>query len=216
MFLRLSERKKRKIKNNLKVYLFITGVLLIGIVVFFEMQIVPFEQKCIRKEAKSYAVNLVHKSFDETIKELNTTYSDIADIQYSADGEAKSIETNAIEINRFKSTFMDNFQTYLNNEQTHSFSVPMGAFTEINALTGYGPDIEVNFRLTGSANCRIKSSLESSGINQTIHHIYLVVSVDMVTISPGYSKNIKFTTDYEVAQTVIVGNTPTLYASKNN
>lgn len=216
MFIRLSERKKRKILRNLKVYLFITGILLIGIVVFFETQIVPFERKCIRKEAKSYAVTLVHKSFDKTIKELNTTYSDIADIQYATNGEAKSIETNAIEINRFKSVFMNNFQTYLNNEQTHSFSVPMGAFTEINALTGFGPDIEVNFRLSGSVNCRIKSTLESSGINQTVHHIYLIVSADMVTISPGYSKDIRFTTDYEIAQTVIVGNTPTLYASKFN
>lgn len=216
MFARLSGRKKNKIIRNLKVYLFITGILLIGIVVFFETQIVPFEQKCIRKEAKSFAVGLVHKSFDKTINELNTTYSDIADIQYSTNGEAKSIETNAIEINRFKSVFMNHFQTYLNSEKNHSFSVPMGAFTEINAFTGFGPDIEVNFRITGSVNCKIKSTLESSGINQTIHHIYLVVSADMVTISPGYSKNIEFTTDYEIAQTVLVGNTPTLYASKNN
>jgi len=216
LFFRVSLRQKKRILRNLKAYLFITGILLIAIVVFFETQIVPFEQKCINKEAKSYAVNLIHKSFEKTINELTTTYSTIADIQYSDNGEAKSIETNAIEINRFKSTFMNNFQDYLNNEKNHSFSVPMGSFTEINALTGFGPDIEVNFRITGSVNCKIKSRLESSGINQTIHHIYLVVSADMVTISPGYSKDIYFTTEYEIAQTVIVGNTPSLYASKFN
>lgn len=216
MSFRISERKRRILKKRLKIYLFITGILLIGIVVFFETQIVPFEQKCIKKEAKSVAVNLVHKAFGKTINELNTTYSDIADIQYTVNGEAKAIETNAIEINRFKSVFMNNFQTYLNKEDTHSFSVPMGAFTEINALTGFGPNIEVNFRLSGSVDCNIKSKFESAGINQTIHHIYLVISADMVTISPGYSKNIEFTTDYEIAQTVIVGNAPSLYAKTNN
>jgi hypothetical protein len=82
-------------------------------------------------------------------------------------------------------------------------------------LTGFGPDIEVNFRLTGSVNCEIKSEFESSGINQTVHRIYLIVDAEMVTISPGKSNTIKFSTNYEIAQSVIVGGTPSFYVAEN-
>ncbi|MBR1730885.1 MAG: hypothetical protein IJ725_00405, partial [Ruminococcus sp.] len=52
----------------------------------------------------------------------------------------------------------------------------------------------------------------SGGVNQTIHHIKLIVTTDIVTISPEYSEQNTFTTDYEIAQTVIVGETPSTFA----
>ena len=58
----------------------------------------------------------------------------------------------------------------------------------------------------------IESKFESGGVNQTVHHIYLVVETEIITISPEYSEKVNYKTDYEIAQTVIVGSTPSTYA----
>ena len=103
-------------------------------------------------------------------------------------------------------------QNELDKQKLYKFSLPLGAFTDITLLSTLGPQTEISFYLTGSVNCNIKSKFESGGVNQTIHHIYLIVNTDIITISPEYKEQCSFSTDYEIAQTVIVGNIPSTYA----
>ena len=48
-------------------------------------------------------------------------------------------------------------------------------------------------------------------MNQTIHHIRLVVTSKIVTASVDFDREITFDTDFELAQSVIVGQIPTTY-----
>ena len=49
--------------------------------------------------------------------------------------------------------------------------------------------------------------------NITIHHIKLLLTSKIMTTSLDYSGKITFTTDFEIAQSVIVGNIPSGYGS---
>ena len=69
----------------------------------------------------------------------------------------------------------------------------------------------MNFTLTGSFSAEIVSTFEAAGMNQTIHHIRLMLTSKIMTTSLDYSGKITFTTDFEIAQSVIVGNIPTTY-----
>lgn len=89
--------------------------------------------------------------------------------------------------------------------------IPLGAFTYITVLSNYGPEIPVNFSIVGAVNSEIISTFESAGINQTIHHIKLIVTTKIMTTSLDYSGDIVFTTDFELAQTVIIGTVPNYY-----
>ena len=176
------------------------------------MQAIPFTKKCVNKQAKSISSKIIGSTVNKVIGNLNYTYDDLSVINYSDKGEINSISSNTVKINKIKSNTINKIQDELDKEKTYKFLLPLGSFTDITLLSTLGPDIEINFILTGSVNCKIKNSFESAGVNQTLHHIYLVVNTEIITLSPEYSEKIKFSTDYEIAQTVIVGSIPSTYA----
>ena len=89
--------------------------------------------------------------------------------------------------------------------------IPLGAFTGLTLLSNAGPGIPLTYCMTGSFNSRLESVFENAGINRTIHHIRLIVTADIVTASVDYEDSISFDTDFEIAQTVIAGELPTIY-----
>ena len=89
--------------------------------------------------------------------------------------------------------------------------IPLGAFTGLSLISNYGPKIPLSYCLTGSFSAELQSTFESAGLNQTIHHIRLVVTSHIVTASVDYKDTMTFSTDFEIAQSVIVGDIPTTY-----
>ena len=205
----LCKNKKRK---RLKRRLLIAFLLLAIPVIFFEMQAIPFTAKCVKKQSKTISSNIIAEKIEEVQKKTGYTYSDLAEIKYSDSGDVKSISENTIFVNKLKSEVARSIQNELDKQKVYSFRLPLGSFTDITLLSTLGPEIEISFILTGSVNCKLKSTFEGGGVNQTVHHIRLFVTTEIITISPEYSQRNTYTTDYEIAQTVIVGQTPSTFA----
>ncbi len=201
-------QKHRRLKKALFVF-FCAAALC---VILFEAQAIPFTAKCVKKQSKTISTKIISQIVDEVQSQLDLSYDDLADIKYSDSGEVRSISADTVKINKFKSLVTRKIQNELDKQKLYKFSLPLGAFTDITLLSTLGPQTEISFYLTGSVNCKIKSKFESGGVNQTIHHIYLIVNTDIITISPEYKEQCSFSTDYEIAQTVIVGNIPSTYA----
>ena len=205
---------KRKSLRNIKLRksLYLIICLIILIAVFFEMQAIPFTKKCVKKQSKSISTKIIGKTVNDVIEKYNYSYKDLSVINYSEKGQVNSISANTIKINKVKSEIVNKIQDELDKEKQYKFTLPLGSFTDITLLSTLGPEIEISFVLTGSVNCKIKNTFESCGVNQTLHHIYLVVNTEIITLSPEYSEKVKFTTDYELTQTVIIGSIPSTYA----
>ena len=114
-------------------------------------------------------------------------------------------------INIFKAAVTKSAQDEVAKIKHSKMEIPLGAFTGLTLLSNLGPQIPLTFCLTGNFNSRIESTFESAGINQTIHHIRLIISSHIVTASVDHSGEMTFDTDYELAQSVIVGEIPTTY-----
>lgn len=205
-----------KSKNNKNSKLKKTIIALISfvlaVVVIFEIQAIPFTRKYVKSMSKMYSSRIIAETIDNVQEKTGYTYSDLVLVKYSDNGDVKSITENTINVNKFKSQVTREIQQKLDQKTMYSFDLPLGAFTDVTVLNNFGPNIEINFMLTGSVNCKLKSTFESGGVNQTVHHINLSVSTDIITISPEYTEQNKFVTDYEIAQTVIVGTTPSTFA----
>ena len=208
MLCKIKKTKHKSLKRAIAVILIITA----AIVILFEMQAVPFTAKCVKKQSKTISSNIIAEKLEAVQKKIGYTYSDLAEIKYSDSGDVKSISENTIFVNKLKSEVVRSIQNELDKQKVYSFKLPLGSFTDITLLSTLGPEIEISFALTGSVNCKLKSSFESGGVNQTVHHIKLIVTTEIITISPEYSDCNTYTTDYEIAQTVIVGQTPSTFA----
>ena len=92
-------------------------------------------------------------------------------------------------------------------------SIHIGAFTELSLLSNFGPEVKFDFTFVGSFNSEIVSTFEAAGLNQTVHHIKFIVNARLITLTPDYSDGIEYTTDFEIAQSVIIGDIPATYAN---
>lgn len=185
---------------------------MLAISVYFEKNAVAFSKKYVKKQSKAISGEIVADTVNDVLEKFDVTYDDLAVINYSDNGDVRSISENSIKVNKIKSEVVRRIQKKLDREDIYTFSLPMGSFTNITLINIVGPNLDINFRLTGSVNCKFKSTFESAGVNQTLHKISLEVKTDIISVSTDFSEEYKYKTDYEIAQTVIVGSIPSTYA----
>lgn len=201
--------KRKKIKfKKLKCILLSFAALIIATVIFCEQQLAEFKCEYIRIQAEIISVNSVCEAVNNSLKKFNYEYEDIANVKCSKDGTVQAITTDSVKINELKADIMLSVQQEIAKIYDVEIDIPLGAFTDITVLSNYGPPINVSFNLTGSFSSEIVSTFESAGINQTIHHIRLILTSKIMTTSLDYSGNMTFSTDFEIAQNIIVGVTP--------
>lgn len=201
--------KRKKIKfKKLKCILLSFAALIIATVIFCEQQLAEFKCEYIRIQAEIISVNSVCEAVNNSLKKFNYKYEDIANVKCSKDGTVQAITTDSVKINELKADIMLSVQQEIAKIYDVEIDIPLGAFTDITVLSNYGSPINVSFNLTGSFSSEIVSTFESAGINQTIHHIRLILTSKIMTTSLDYSGNMTFSTDFEIAQNIIVGVTP--------
>ena len=203
-----------------------TSIKILCLIISFSMMIVfavkAFEDKA-SQFSRDYIVNFAGQittdalsdAVKNTLNDLDFDYNDFAKVQYGSDGKVRSVETNSKNINIFKASVTKSAQDEVAKIKRSEMKIPLGAFTGLTLLSNAGPEIPLTFCLTGNFDSRIESSFESAGINQTIHHIKLVITSHIVTGSVDHQGEMTFDTDFELAQSVIVGEIPTTYGGNH-
>lgn len=212
VFLLYPKRRKRKF-IKLKRAIFTLIALTIALTVFCECHLADFRPEYIRIQAEILSVNSVCDAVNSTLMDINYGYDDIAKIVYDNDGTVQAIETDSFKINKIKSDVTKAVQREIAKVYDNEIKIPIGSFTNVTVLSNVGPCITLSFNLTGSFSSEIVSTFQQAGINQTVHHIRLLLTSKIMTTSLDYSGKITFTTDFEIAQSVIVGKIPSTYGN---
>lgn len=155
----------------------------------------------------------VNDAVQYTLESFNCSYDDIAVIKYSDSGSINAIETDTLLLDKIKIAASKAAQNEIEKIHDCDVDIPLGAFTDVAILSNSGPNININTSITGSFNSEVVSTFEQAGLNQTVHHIKLIMTSKIITTSLDYVGSISFTTDYEIAQTVIVGEIPSSYGN---
>ncbi len=207
-------RNRRRVKyRKLKKFIISTILIITTIIVFCEIHLSDFRPEYIRIQAEILSVNSVSDAVNSTLEKYDYSYDDIAKLSYSEDGNVVAVTTDSFKINKLKTEINKTVQKEIAKVYDNQIDIPIGSFTNITILSNVGPCVPVNFNLTGSFSSEIISTFEQAGINQTIHHIRLMLTSKIMTTSLDYSGNITFTTDFEIAQSVIVGDIPSSYGN---
>lgn len=206
------KRKTRRFRK-LKKILFIITVLTVSATVFCECHLSDFRPEYIRIQAEILSVNSVCDAVNSTLEKIDFSYDDLATIVCADNGTVQAIKTDSLKINKIKADVTLAVQEEIAKVYDNEIDIPLGSFTNVTVLSNVGPCIKMTFNLTGSFSSEIVSTFEQAGINQTIHHIRLLFTSKIMTTSLDYTGNITFTTDFEIAQSIIVGNIPSIYGN---
>ena len=145
----------------------------------------------------------------------NDRYAALASVEQNDSGRVTSVRTDAVGINLLKSRVCEAASAAL-CAHTQVVRIPVGSLTGLDILAGRGPSIRIPVHTSGFANADVESVFEDAGVNQTVHRLLLRVHAS-VCLSMAKTQQTK-SLSYEIciAETVIVGEVPQLYANMNN
>lgn len=145
------------------------------------------------------------------LEDMSLSYGDLVTVSRDDDGKIVSIETDSGKLNTIKNTLERNVTQALGTLRLHSYSVPLGTLLGSEWLSGRGPEIPLRLTPTGYLESTVESRFTSAGINQTNHRLVLNLTLSCTTLVPLHRAEITVTTNFVLAETVIVGEVPEYY-----
>ena len=126
-------------------------------------------------------------------------------------GNISMINANVAAVNAIISDVAVKIQDELNKQENSNFTIRMGSLTGSRLLSGRGPKLNVRMSTIGNIDTDLRSEFSSTGINQTLHRIYLQVECEVVVLTPINTVEQTITNQVLIAEAVIVGTTPDTY-----
>lgn len=164
----------------------------------------------ISAQVKSLAQRAVNTAVSEYLAEQPEIGEKLSAVRYNDSGAVTSVTTDPSSVNTLKTSVSTRSQQYINRyADSEGLSLPLGSFTGFVFLTNLGPSVRLDVSCRSTVTSVLKSSFESGGVNQTLHHITLTVDVEIDVYNPfRIDRPIHTSADFEIASTVIVGAVP--------
>lgn len=173
----------------------------------------PLVKTIVENKAQVEATNVINQVVEDEFSSGTDIYSKLITIERGQNGEIQAIATNSANSNILKSRISRKIQENLSTTEPKNIKIPLGTLTRTEMLSGRGPGVDMKISLPSSAIVDFQSIFENGGINQTKHSIYLKVSTKVHAMVPGYPVMTTVETTVLVAETVIVGKTPNVFAN---
>lgn len=206
--------RSRTFKRNLLIFCFIT-LIFITLIFFYLIKIV---NPIIYSYGEANIQKLLVKSSNNAIGKVtnNITYDDFVKVTYDSNGDISSIKADTLKINQVSNNLAKLTQEEIDNISKLGLNIPIGTCSGIGFLSGKGSKINLSIEPIGNSSCNFYTTFEDAGINQTSHKIYVNIETEASLILPFGFQKIKKSTNYLLAECVIIGKIPNVYLNNSN
>ena len=189
----------------------ILSLLLMIFLTFADLRLKPDVINAARSRARLFASDVISRSVDAAVAESAGNFINVI---YGEDG-ISAIETNVTGISRLRADSILNIRGEISDIDRMTLDIPLGNLAGGMLLTGRGFPVRIKLVPIGDVSGEIYSEFSETGINQTLHRIYLRVRVSMNMIVASDTVRLELADDILVAETVIVGRVPDAYTAIN-
>ncbi len=163
----------------------------------------------------SYSGVLSTASYYAIEKTLNKDYdyNSLFEIHKDDENNITMITTDAFTFNKITTDIVNNVSEYLNDYLSQGVDVPIGVFTGISLLSGFGKKIKMPLITINSVQCNVVSKFVEAGINQTKHTLYVDIYPEVYVVTRFLTKHIDSYITILMYENIIVGKVPTVYLS---
>ncbi len=202
--MKISKEKANKIMTIIMVITIAFSVVKLGLDAVLPM----FDTLC-ENRAKSIATMVSNEQATNVMKKY--TYDELFSIEKDTNGNIAMIKSNIIPINEIISDVANKIQENMNNRGKEDIEIALGSFTGFKLLAGRGPGVKIKITTIGDVETDLKSEFISTGINQTLHRVYLQVKCKVNILTPFNSISKDITNQVLLVENIIVGNIPDTY-----
>lgn len=207
-----SKRKSRRFKRFFALLSVVLFVLICAL--YYKFIISSNIYNICANYAYSYCTESVNEAVFNSLGE-STTYSDIVNVEKNNDGEIVLLTANSYVVNLISREITNATTKIVKDKMDKGVPVPLLTFTGIGILSGYGRDINLKTMYVSDVLCDFISTLESVGVNQTLHSIYIELTINVNINVPLSGKKETVVNRVLLAESVLVGEVPDTYLSGN-
>lgn len=196
---------KKKKKRVLKFLCFFTAFVITVVSIYFSSDriVVSLAEKTFDSIISSASYHAV-----DIIVEEKYRYSDLVDIKTDSSGNVGMIITDSYAVNKLAATAATKAYDYLSEKIEKGVEVPLGAFTGIRLISGFGAKVRMKVISVASVKCDFVSEFAQEGINQTRHSLYLNINCVVNVVTKTKTKKINDKITVLVFDNLIVGKVP--------
>ena len=159
-------------------------------------------------QVRNATSDLINDAIDRQIDTGNVQYDRIVHFEEDLQGQITALKTNMSEVNRLKTAILNRINDEILALDSSDLGVPLGSLFLPEFISGRGPQIPVHIIAIRNSDATFESHFSEAGINQTLHQVTMVVSVDVAVLVLGKTDTFTMTSEVVVAETVIVGAVP--------
>ena len=162
-------------------------------------------------QVKNATSDLTNDAIARQIEDGTIAYDRIVYFEKDLDGGITALKTNIGEINRLKTDILNTINDEILALSVTDIGIPVGSLFLPELFSGRGPCIPVEIISIRNSDATFSSNFTQAGINQTLHEITMIVSIDVSILVLGETDSFTMTSEVVVAQTVIVGQVPNTF-----
>ena len=208
-FCGLQKQKNEKRRRFAKIVVFAL-FLLLSCVLIYNLQILPVLFPLAEAKCTTELTDAVNRIVRARMQSDSDGYADFVRLHFGEDGSVASVETNTPRLAKLSGDVVGDVTDALTHERM-TVRIPLGSLSGNALLSGKGPDVCVKLAVSQKITCAVRGDFTESGINQTLHRVFLRVTVEVCALLPGAVQTFSVPTDVCVAETVIIGKVPEAY-----
>ena len=200
----------RRIRSFLR---FLICLLVVSAVMFgmFRSRYRDVIRELAETQVKNTTSDLANDAIAKQIADGIIQYDRIVFFEKDLEGRITALKTNMSEINLLKTDILNIINDEILALDTSDIGIPTGSLILPELFSGKGPVIPVHILSIRNSDAAFRSNFSQAGINQTIHQLIMLVSVDVAVLVLGQTGSFTVTSEVVVAETVIVGDVPNTF-----
>ena len=198
-------KKKKLIIYIIIVFIFISSIYVYNII---NKNIRPTILGMCEIQAKKIATQAINDAVKGKIKG-DIEYKDLLFVKQDDRGKITMVQANTGLMNNIASDVALEVQEKIRQIPGGTIKIPIGS--ALNSQIISGPQIKLDLEPHGSVTVDFGTDFLESGINQTIHRVYLTIITDVKIVFPLVSETVTVKANIPIAETIIVGDVPENY-----
>ena len=159
-------------------------------------------------QVKNSTSDLTNDAIAKQIANGNIAYDRLVFFEKDLEGRITALKTDMSEVNRLKTDILNIINDEILALDASSIGIPIGSLFLPELLSGKGPAIPVHILSIRNSDAAFVSHFEQAGINQTLHKLTMLVSIDVSVLALAETTSFTMESEVVVAETVIVGDVP--------
>ena len=211
IFRKYPARRAAKLRTALGAAFILALLAAVCVVAFIDLKLRPVVVGAAKSRARLFAAEVVSESVDGALRDVD---SPLVNVVYGSEG-ISAIETDIAGITRLRADSVESIAEKLSDPEKMTLEIPVGNLAGGVVFTGRGFPVKIRLVPIGDVSSEIYSEFSETGINQTLHRIYLRVRVVMNMIVASDIVKLELSSDVLLSETVIVGKVPDAYTAIN-